>query len=222
MMGLKSLSRIFAFLAIVFFTLIPVSLFSEELPWSSVEQSTKTEDVLSPQKLPEWDGIYIVTKNGYIELTPGNTFDFQECYKRYDSPIGVRGYFPYWFTCFGRILELEGKRPLIVPQSDFLGILIKGEDYLKGISLKKTKREERSLLFGKGKSYDFTMYPDKSIPFDKFRRRTIAPGVYFFSPRDPVEVFGSVEKGEYVTLWHSKKAMWVFGIQSGGTFGTGN
>lgn len=139
-------------------------VFSNELPWSTVEQ-IREKTVLRPIKeIPEWDGVYIATKEGYIEFPKESTTTIE--------PNIV-------------YIEINQNKlnPIVIPLEKFQGFLIKGDDILKTIHIFRAKN------FSSTQGSYLGIGPKKEYLLDLMKRKTISPGVYLYAVEEPETFF---------------------------------
>lgn len=195
---MKAVKVFTAYLAffLIFSLLLVQKVFSQELPWATVEQRKEENTPQSLKNLPEWDGIYIVTRTDYIELSTK---------KPCEGPK----------LCFQKYIET-----VYVPASDFVGILVKGKDYLERLKFRRIKSEKG--LFGDRlfSPRNYTLLPPEQI-----RRKVIAPETYFFVFTENVtKLFGMAEEEKYMGISLDKndqpEKTWIVGFQES-AFGGG-
>lgn len=72
----RNLIAVFLFLLFVSYLILfsPKKINSDELPWKQMSHLDVLKEKVTPIKLPEplpfYDGIYLITNHGYVDITP--------------------------------------------------------------------------------------------------------------------------------------------------------
>jgi hypothetical protein len=117
-----NMKKVLALVVFLFVFVFSLKATAEELPWKPLEEKgnasmQKESPFKLPEPLPEFDGIYIITTDGYIELKPEH--------KAYDTS------YTRWtgYQINHRFKPLDAY--YFIPLEKFKGFLFIGKDYRK-------------------------------------------------------------------------------------------
>jgi hypothetical protein len=204
-----NMKKVLALVVFLFVFVFSLEATAEELPWKSLEEKGKASmqkesPFKLPEPLPEFDGIYIITTDGYIELKPEQG--------AYDSLRISSSYVRYRFS---------PDAFYSIPMKKFKGFLFIGEDYKKDKVVIERKIYCKLLEDGK-RLCDLdekNRYPVRLSTSETTKTKTINQFTYAVLFESPEKVFDTIDenpKGYNLIRLYSRGAsriVWLFGLK---------
>jgi len=177
------MKKVLALVVFLFVFVFSLKATAEELPWKPLEEKgnasmQKESPFKLPEPLPEFDGIYIITTDGYVELKPEHRAT-DEFHGRWGGPY-VRYHFPS-----GAFYS--------IPLKKFKGFLFIGNAYRK--ENVRIERKAYCMIFKNGKSTcDLLMADRKPVDLSLHKIKTINQFTCAILFESPEKVFDTLEK----------------------------